>query len=100
MPLSSSHVTGEFVECYVAQPDRQGTAPTGQAFPDRSPRAAIAPALLAGSVVQAGPRSHPQSGTRSLAGPACVSSAYSMKRIRSEEHTSELQSPYDLVCRL
>src|SRR5207248_7884639 len=23
-----------------------------------------------------------------------------MQRIRSEEHTSELQSPYDLVCRL
>src|SRR5207248_7609064 len=23
-----------------------------------------------------------------------------LKRLRSEEHTSELQSPYDLVCRL
>src|SRR5207248_5639809 len=27
-------------------------------------------------------------------------SAYYRFRVRSEEHTSELQSPYDLVCRL
>src|SRR5438094_4350045 len=29
-----------------------------------------------------------------------VCSSWKVKRSRSEEHTSELQSPYDLVCRL
>src|SRR5438094_4134597 len=33
------------------------------------------------------------------AGPACTL-ARSVAAGRSEEHTSELQSPYDLVCRL
>src|SRR5207249_9189678 len=33
--------------------------------------------------------------------PADVSTTYGMKRsLRSEEHTSELQSRFDLVCRL
>src|SRR5207248_4838781 len=31
---------------------------------------------------------------------ADVASNYVQFRVRSEEHTSELQSPYDLVCRL
>src|SRR5256885_11083183 len=31
---------------------------------------------------------------------ACISWAYIMSLIRSEEHTSELQSPCNLVCRL
>src|SRR5437867_6239912 len=30
----------------------------------------------------------------------CVDKFYSRRDVRSEEHTSELQSPYDLVCRL
>src|SRR5207248_5797484 len=29
-----------------------------------------------------------------------IGSEHDLVRIRSEEHTSELQSPYDLVCRL
>src|SRR5207248_6435951 len=33
--------------------------------------------------------------------PCCLPCrARSARRVRSEEHTSELQSPYDLVCRL
>src|SRR5437867_5759951 len=31
---------------------------------------------------------------------SCLTSSYLCIRFRSEEHTSELQSPYDLVCRL
>src|SRR5438094_5182356 len=30
----------------------------------------------------------------------CIHSGTNQNRMRSEEHTSELQSPYDLVCRL
>src|SRR5207248_8972786 len=45
-----------------------------------------------------GRRGHqPNSRTRSDSTP---SSSPSEKLHRSEEHTSELQSPYDLVCRL
>src|SRR6266705_4998822 len=32
-------------------------------------------------------------------GPLCSFDAF-LEKYRSEEHTSELQSPYDLVCRL
>src|SRR5207248_11745370 len=32
--------------------------------------------------------------------PTSTTRQRSMKSLRSEEHTSELQSPYDLVCRL
>src|SRR5207248_4951576 len=41
-------------------------------------------------------------GTGSVTGSSCVGPRCSINRTtrRSEEHTSELQSPYDLVCRL
>src|SRR5437867_10634917 len=35
-----------------------------------------------------------------LAGQADDAVPFRVVRLRSEEHTSELQSPYDLVCRL
>src|SRR5438094_1473456 len=44
-------------------------------------------------------RSPTRSGGNSLA-MARLSRPASPARTRSEEHTSELQSPYDLVCRL
>src|SRR5207248_8916186 len=46
------------------------------------------------------------STTRKLSGVApvfptmCATSLRARSKARSEEHTSELQSPYDLVCRL
>src|SRR5437867_9574209 len=44
-----------------------------------------------------------RAATRELTDPMTLSSRSWMvgsQRMRSEEHTSELQSPYDLVCRL
>src|SRR5437867_5373860 len=32
--------------------------------------------------------------------PSCTDASVTLDMVRSEEHTSELQSPYDLVCRL
>src|SRR5438094_2714556 len=49
-------------------------------------------------------RSKPRCGNGRICGPIaqkCRRSSKSCKAcLRSEEHTSELQSPYDLVCRL
>src|SRR5207248_5709745 len=54
--------------------------------------------------IQYAPRNRTRSGA-DIASPPCESIAStwkppSGKGTRSEEHTSELQSPYDLVCRL
>src|SRR5207248_7362949 len=43
-------------------------------------------------------RSAPSASRR--ASGSCLACACSLRATRSEEHTSELQSPYDLVCRL
>src|SRR6266536_5395634 len=48
-------------------------------------------------------RSHPTRGCETApprSGPGRGSTARSPRRVRSEEHTSELQSRVDLVCRL
>src|SRR5438094_2624272 len=42
----------------------------------------------------------PATKTKAAPGSGLRSHATSRARMRSEEHTSELQSPYDLVCRL
>src|SRR5207248_11496635 len=39
-------------------------------------------------------------GSRRIVGSTDIQRSTSSRRPRSEEHTSELQSPYDLVCRL
>src|SRR6267154_1719005 len=61
--------------------------------------------LRMGATVFAGPTSTTASGlaalTVSIAPPTCaVCRWYDATAIRSEEHTSELQSPVHLVCRL
>src|SRR4029077_18949375 len=81
MPLSSSRATGEFAGRYALRPDRREIALTGQAFPDQSPRARTALALLACCVLQVDRHNRPQQGMRSRAGSACVSSTYFMKRL-------------------
>src|SRR5207248_10752690 len=45
-------------------------------------------------------RCHPSNLGGALPPPALSLWRYRERKIRSEEHTSELQSPYDLVCRL
>src|SRR5438094_3094817 len=45
-------------------------------------------------------RARPSSAHRPRASARWPSSGSAPPRSRSEEHTSELQSPYDLVCRL
>src|SRR5437867_12765111 len=46
------------------------------------------------------PNRHELRRNESEAAPGCADRAAPRSRRRSEEHTSELQSPYDLVCRL
>src|SRR5438034_7197722 len=41
-----------------------------------------------------------RAGRGALPGPKCISSCLPTRPARSEEHTSELQSHSDLVCRL
>src|SRR5207248_8010651 len=47
-----------------------------------------------------GGRPLPDDETRAIAAGLAAGLAHAHERPRSEEHTSELQSPYDLVCRL
>src|SRR5207248_8407878 len=70
----------------------------------RAPRCARSPAVRC-----RGRGTGPPKGARAASGPpACRRSRRAAppsvvpapRRARSEEHTSELQSPYDLVCRL
>src|SRR5437867_9566983 len=64
---------------------------TGSAYPTVSGRlTVVAPSWIAASTTR-------QRNSRSL---RLASSAENSTSSRSEEHTSELQSPYDLVCRL
>src|SRR6266404_7079312 len=76
-----TRVTGEFVGRHALRPDRLEIALTGQAFPDQSPRARTALALLACCVLQVDRHNRPQQGMRSRPGSACVSSTYFMKRL-------------------
>src|SRR5207248_11304511 len=48
----------------------------------------------------AAPRTHAAEGTLVSWGDDCCGQVSGTPAGRSEEHTSELQSPYDLVCRL
>src|SRR5207248_10882001 len=77
--------------------------PTTEIYPLSLHDALPISARVAGGAVRPGAR-HPgrQAAARSRArGAGAVRARRPPRnRVRSEEHTSELQSPYDLVCRL
>src|SRR6266516_6323205 len=64
----------------------------------RPPRSTLFPYTTLFRSRHSGPRAPPPSDTRSR--PCGPRSSRVRAAARSEEHTSELQSPYDLVCRL
>src|SRR5256885_5348196 len=64
----------------------------------RPPRSTLFPYT---TLFRSGPQRHPHGGERPAQGASAIRRArHTCRRRRSEEHTSELQSPCNLVCRL
>src|SRR5256885_6574742 len=78
----------------IRRPPRSTLFPYTTLF--RSPRAPVVPRPRA----RGGDRPIAQARRRGALAPRCVSSPGCERAPRSEEHTSELQSPCNLVCRL
>src|SRR5207248_7241181 len=76
---------------------RKSVSPHSLSFLGRNRGSAMAikPIAIPTSPTVAAPRLRSEFGARSK-----IIAAQSANALRSEEHTSELQSPYDLVCRL
>src|SRR5207248_7638116 len=78
---------------------RNETASISESQPATMPAATAPGRHDATNGTSAEPRPKYRVGSRRTA-PTCRTSIERPVHTRSEEHTSELQSPYDLVCRL
>src|SRR5207248_9825866 len=93
------------VAAFFTQPTPSPTSPLPLLFffllIRRPPRSTLFPYTTLFRSLPSGPTAFPVAQTSSsvLPGTAITQSA-TASATRSEEHTSELQSPYDLVCRL
>src|SRR2546426_5982406 len=79
---------------------RSATQNTGRANNDRFAKIAPLAAARQGPYRRRPPHSETHHATRLTCHPAPRRAARHLGRRRSEEHTSELQSPCNLVCRL
>src|SRR5256885_12692701 len=84
----------------IRRPPRSTLFPYTTLFRSAPGQAAAQPVLVA---ARAGRRQHAVQRRPQVAGQALlgdVAGRPALQRLRSEEHTSELQSPCNLVCRL
>src|SRR5207248_9599597 len=93
-----------FLFSILRPPPRSTLFPYTTLFRSGSPQRVARGAVLAGTRGRRGARDrghpHPGGGGAPRRHPNLRGDQVDAGRGRSEEHTSELQSPYDLVCRL
>src|SRR5207248_10750045 len=92
---TSSHLSTFFFSFYCSRAHRDL-----HSFPTRRSSDLSEGFMLQGGTVTPGPVAGQLTAPRVARAPLSPAEQFHLFLRRSEEHTSELQSPYDLVCRL